>query len=172
MAAWLDAGAVRGSFREALRGLPDLERLAARVACARATPRDLGALRDTLARLPGLARGLAELAASTCRGARARSPCRRSCASGSRAALVDEPPPVARDGGVIRAGFDALRDELRRRSRTRASAGSPSSRPRERARTGIASLKVGLQPGVRLLPRGDARAPRQGARRTTSAARR
>src|SRR5258708_10139089 len=45
----------RASFREALRGLPDLERLASRIACAKATPRDLGALRDAMRRLPDLA---------------------------------------------------------------------------------------------------------------------
>jgi DNA mismatch repair protein MutS len=72
VAAWLAAGSPRGSFREALRGLPDLERLAARVACAKATPRDLGALRDALGRLrwPRPANGWR---------------CRPSCAIASRA---------------------------------------------------------------------------------------
>jgi DNA mismatch repair protein MutS len=49
---WLAGGVERGSFRETLRGFPDLERLASRLALGRATPRDLGALRDALHRLP------------------------------------------------------------------------------------------------------------------------
>src|SRR5207247_11130967 len=56
---WVEAGERRAAIREQMRGLPDLERLNARVACARATPRDLGALRDALARLPALAQALA-----------------------------------------------------------------------------------------------------------------
>ena len=36
--AWLDAGEARTALRESLAGVPDLERLAARLACAKATP--------------------------------------------------------------------------------------------------------------------------------------
>ena len=54
VAAWIASDSPRVPFREALRGLPDLERLAARIACAKATPRDLGSLRDALHRLPEL----------------------------------------------------------------------------------------------------------------------
>src|SRR6185436_7148797 len=49
--AWLAAAAIRRDLRERLKGMPDLERLTARLAASRATPRDLGALRDTLHRL-------------------------------------------------------------------------------------------------------------------------
>src|SRR5262245_29131763 len=55
VARWLAAGVGRAEVREALRGMADLERLAARIACERATPRDLGALRDALTRMPVLA---------------------------------------------------------------------------------------------------------------------
>ncbi len=140
--AWRAAGALRGGFREALRGFPDLERLASRLACERATPRDLGALRDALARLPGLAARSREVggpnrpAVGT---ALAGLPeLHRSLAE----ALVDEPPPLAREGGIIRPGHDAHRDRLHElaHSGKRWIADLESS---ERARTGIHSLKIG-----------------------------
>src|SRR6185295_2064480 len=68
---WREAATVRASFREALRGFPDLQRLAARLACDRATPRDLGVLRDALARLPELGERLKDLAGPTAPAARA-----------------------------------------------------------------------------------------------------
>ena len=139
VAAWFEAA--RGSFREALRGLPDLERLAARIACAKATPRDLGALRGALGRLPGLAEGLAaagEAFASTA-GALAVPP---ELFVRLRSALVDEPPVASREGDVIREGFDELRDSLHAlaHSGKRWIAELEAS---ERERTGIPSLKVG-----------------------------
>ena len=139
VAAWFEAA--RGSLREALRGLPDLERLAARIACAKATPRDLGALRGALGRLPGLAEGLAaagEAFASTA-GALAVPP---ELFVRLRSALVDEPPVASREGDVIREGFDELRDSLYAlaHSGKRWIAELEAS---ERERTGIPSLKVG-----------------------------
>ncbi len=142
VAAWLAAGTVRGSFREALRGLSDLERLAARVACERATPRELGALRDTLARLPELAATLATLPGEALAAARSALVVPPALAERLHAALVDEPPPVSREGGVIRTGHDAVRDELDdlAHSGKRWIAELEAS---ERARSGIPSLKVG-----------------------------
>ncbi|MEO5988728.1 MAG: DNA mismatch repair protein MutS [Candidatus Eisenbacteria bacterium] len=142
VAAWLDSAAPRGSFREALRGLPDLERLSARVACGKATPRDLGALRDALARLPDLATGLASL--PTLAGPALRETLTVPVALSERlkAALVDEPPPVAKDGDIIRSAYDTHRDELfdLAHSGKRWIAELEAS---ERTRSGIGTLKVG-----------------------------
>ena len=140
--AWLRAGVTRAGFREALRGLTDLERLTARLACERATPRDLAALRDTLARLPGLAARLEDLGGpmvSTAREALAGIPELQATLA---RALVAEPPPLARDGGIVREGYDAHRDRLHdlARSGKRWISALEAS---ERDRTGIASLKVG-----------------------------
>ncbi|MBI1798112.1 MAG: DNA mismatch repair protein MutS [Candidatus Eisenbacteria bacterium] len=138
VAAWLDPAGSRPAFREALRGLPDLERLTARLACGRATPRDLGAVRDALERLPAIASVLASGHAA--RAALAVPPALRDLL---RRALTADPPPISRDGDVIRAGFDALRDELHAlaHSGKRWVAELETS---ERARTGIPSLKVGF----------------------------
>lgn len=142
VAAWSAAGTTRGGFRETLRGFPDLERLAARLACERATPRDLGALRDGLARLPGLAARLAEVGGPTAPQARTTLAGHPDLHDALASALVDEPPPVSRDGGIVRAGYDAHRDRLYElaHSGKRWIAELESS---ERARTGIANLKVG-----------------------------
>jgi DNA mismatch repair protein MutS len=137
---WLAAGERRTAFREKLRGFPDLERLAARVACARATPRDLGALRDALARLPALAESVAGLAEEAM--ARALSGIPELQALLARA-LVPEPPPVSREGGVIRAGYDAHRDSLDDLAHS-GKRWIAELEAAERARTGISSLKVGF----------------------------
>ena len=55
--------------------------------------------------------------------------------------LVDDPPALARDGGFIRDGVDPELDELRRISRSGKQV-IAEMEERERARTGIASLKV------------------------------
>jgi DNA mismatch repair protein MutS len=140
--AWLSAGVTRAAFRERLRAFPDLERLAARLALARATPRDLGAIRDALGRLPALASALDDLPGDA-RGDDADAlvgiP---ELLDELTRALVDEPPPVSREGGVIRTGYDGHRDRLDQlaHSGKRWIAELESS---ERARTGITSLKVG-----------------------------
>jgi DNA mismatch repair protein MutS len=130
---WLAAGTRRAAFREALRSFPDLERLAARLACGKATPRDLGALRDGLARLPDLGRlvGAPEALAGI-----------PELEDELRRALVDDPPPVSREGGVIRAGYDAERDHLDDLAHS-GKRWIAELEAQERARTGIGSLKVG-----------------------------
>ena len=139
---WLGAGERRAEFRERLRGFPDLERLAARVACARATPRDLGALRDALGRLPAFAESLAWMAeaAEEAQAALAGIPELETLLA---RALTSEPPPVSREGGVIRPGFDAHRDSLDDLAHS-GKRWVAELEATERARTGITSLKVGF----------------------------
>jgi len=136
--AWFHAGSARTAFRERLKGLADLERLGARLACGKATPRDLGALRDALARLPLLAAALEGLpgAGHALEGVPELEQLLRE-------ALVEDPPPLSRDGGIIRPGHDERRDELDAlaHSGKRWIAELESA---ERARSGIASLKVGF----------------------------
>ncbi|MEY4070365.1 MAG: hypothetical protein RL721_979, partial [Candidatus Eisenbacteria bacterium] len=139
VAAWLAGGSPRGSFRDALRGLPDLERLAARIAAGKATPRDLGALRDALQRLPGIAGALASGPFADDLAPLAVPP---AYAARLASALVDEPPVSAREGDIVRAGFDELRDRLYELAHS-GKQWIADLETRERERTGITSLKVG-----------------------------
>ena len=141
--AWLAAAAVRRELRERMKGLPDLERLTARLAAARSTPRDLGALRDTLGRLPALAGALESFAGGAAGDARAALDLDPALAAELGRALTDDPPPVASGGGVIRAGFDARRDQLDALAHS-GKRWIAELEIAERARTGIASLKVGF----------------------------
>ena len=132
----------RGKFRETLKAVHDLERLVARAALGTAGPRDLVSLRQSLAAVPRVKLMLERRA-----GAAARAAC---CAELDELTdvrdliertLIDEPPAFARDGGFTRDGIDAELDELRTISRSGRQV-IAEMEERERARTGIASLKV------------------------------
>jgi DNA mismatch repair protein MutS len=128
--------------RDALKPIGDMERILARVALRSARPRDLTRLAASLAALPRL-RG--EL--SHCGAARLGELCRQAgeypelCDLLARA-VVENPPAVIRDGGVIAAGFDAELDELRQISGNAGDFLLEIER-REREATGIPTLKVG-----------------------------
>ena len=141
--AWHEAGAARAALRETLRAFPDLERLAARLACGKSSPRDLGAIRDALARLPEIARAadtIGDPGALERREALAGAP---ALLERLRQALTDDPPPASREGGVIRPGFDAERDALDDLAHS-GKKWIAELEATERARTGIGSLKVGF----------------------------
>jgi len=127
----------RTGLREALDGVRDLERLGAKAAARRATPRDLGALRDSCARLPAVAPLLTGLY-----GLDDGFDLLADVAARVRLALVDRPPPILGEGDSIRPGFDPGLDELRslREGGRSYIAGLQAS---ERHRTGIPTLKVG-----------------------------
>ena len=127
----------RRGLREALDGVRDLERLGAKAAARRATPRDLGALRDSCARLPTVAPLLAGLY-----GLDDGFDLLSDLAERLRLALVDRPPPVLGEGESIRPGFDAPLDELRS-LREGGRSYIAGLQARERQRTGIPTLKVG-----------------------------
>jgi DNA mismatch repair protein MutS len=135
-------GPRRRACRHALAQIRDLERLAARVAAGRVLPRELLALRDSLAHVPLLreALGGAEAASLAELGGQL-DPLDDVRALIERGIAEDAPATLA-DGGVIRPGFDAELDALRD---TRDGAQDTIARLQagERQRSGIASLKVG-----------------------------
>ena len=151
----IDVGSARAGLRAALDGVRDIERLAARAAAGRANPRELGALRDSLLRLPEVQASLALLAARSLPGtgdprcptllvrATRRLDLLEDLAADLVASLVPRPPIALADGDAIATGCDAELDELRdlRDNGKRALAGIQQ---RERERTGIPSLKVGF----------------------------
>jgi DNA mismatch repair protein MutS len=140
-------GRGRARVREALEGVRDLERLAGRAAAGRATPRELGALRDSLHRLPDVLSGLTGLARrdrSTALGEiEEQFDLLADLAKTLGAGLSERPPATLADGGTIRPGYDAELDELRD-LRDGGKSTLTSIQERERSRTGIASLKIGF----------------------------
>jgi len=139
-------GRGRGRLHEALDGVRDLERLAGRAAAGRATPRELGALRDSFARLPDVLAALTSLAGAdrSAELAALAGECDPLADLGAEltAALVERPPATLAEGGVIRPGYDADLDETRS-LRDGGKQTIAAIQQRERDRTGIPSLKVG-----------------------------
>jgi DNA mismatch repair protein MutS len=131
--------AIRGA-RDSLKGMADLERIAARVALKSARPRDLSGLRDSLLRLPALQDALL-LAGPDLAGLIERLIFPAESLDHLARALKPEPGVVLREGGVINDGYDAELDELRA---LQSDCGGflMDMETRERARTGIATLRV------------------------------
>ena len=133
--------AERGKLRDALRGVHDLERLIARIAIGTAGPRDLVSLAESLRLLPRIRTVTADLKAPLVISLLAEIDDLADVRDAILATIVDEPPALARDGGVIRDGLDAQLDDLRAISRG-GKAAIASMEDAERARTSIASLKI------------------------------
>ncbi|WP_316230283.1 DNA mismatch repair protein MutS [Bradyrhizobium sp. SZCCHNR1051] len=116
VATFVADGAAREDIRSILRGAPDMTRAMARLSVGRGGPRDLAALRDgilaadqALARLSALDQPPQEVAfvmAALARPARA-------LAEEFARALDEQLPLIKRDGGFVRAGYDATLDETR-----------------------------------------------------------
>jgi DNA mismatch repair protein MutS len=140
-------GRGRERLREALDGVRDLERLAGRAALGRATPRELGALRDSILRLPDVAGSLGGLES------REQSALLETAAQKLdllidigellTGALVERPPAQLDDGDAIRSGYDPKLDDLKD-ARDGGKQYIASLQTLERQRAGIPSLKVGF----------------------------
>ncbi len=116
VACFVDDAAARDDVRAALRRAPDFARALTRLALGRGGPRDLAAIRDGIA----AAHAASERLASLARPATAISQLGTHLAAAPLAlaqelarALGDELPAFKRDGGFIRADYDAHLDELR-----------------------------------------------------------
>jgi DNA mismatch repair protein MutS len=130
------------TLREQLRGIGDLERILARVALRSARPRDLSTLRDGLAAAPSLRAIIASLDSPLLHALVARIGDHADTAALLAQAVVAQPPVLQRDGGVIADDYDAELDELRRLA-TNADQYLVELEEREKAASGIATLKVG-----------------------------
>ncbi len=131
----------RGKVREALKTVHDLERLIARVALATASPRDLVALRISLAAVPRIRVLLAECQAPLVISLAAALDDLADVRQWIEEAIHDESPALARDGGFVRDGLDKELDDLRHISRSGKQV-IAELEEQERKRTGIQSLKV------------------------------
>ncbi|HZW19146.1 MAG TPA: DNA mismatch repair protein MutS [Luteimonas sp.] len=141
VAALIDSGR-ESDLRETFRALGDVERILSRVALRSARPRDLGTLRDALGMLPQLRELLSPLDSPRLQELVAGMGEHDAQASLLAEALVEQPPVLARDGGVFADGYDAELAELRRLS-TSADQFLVDLEQREREASGIPTLKVG-----------------------------
>lgn len=130
-------------LREQLQNAYDMQRLTARVATGRCSPRDLACLARTLALLPKLKAKLSGRTAARLIELEAKLDLCPEIRTDIETALVDEPPMLTTDGGLIREGYHAQLDEWRDLAR-----GGKDWIVRYQAseieRTGIPNLKVGF----------------------------
>lgn len=148
----LHTTSVLQALRETLHALPDLERIATRMALLSVRPRELASLREALGALPQLqvliATALSEQGTEGVDAANSRllsiaqhllpPPGMQSLLA---TAIDAEPAVQVRDGGVIATGYDAELDELRAISSDNGTY-LLELEARERARTGIPTLRV------------------------------
>jgi DNA mismatch repair protein MutS len=159
--SFFEDGLRRGSLREALGGVPDLERLVGRIGAGIAAPREVVALRRGLEAVEGVRQALAGEGAAASEslpagqaglpGREASSPAERllsrlrPCEDVSRLiadAIADEPGATLEQGEVVRPGFSPELDQLRSLTRD-VRRYLAEMEAQEKARTGIKSLKVG-----------------------------
>ena len=131
----------RARFREMLGAVHDLERLVGRAALGTAGPRDLVALKQSLAAVPGVKLVLETVRAPLLCSLLAELDELTDVRALIDRTLIDEPPAFARDGGFTRDGVDPELDDLKGISRSGRQV-IAAMEERERARTGINSLKV------------------------------
>ncbi|OIM99983.1 DNA mismatch repair protein MutS [Idiomarina sp. MD25a] len=127
------------NLREQLKAITDIERIVARIGLRSARPRDFARLRDSLARLPELKR---DCTANALNYLNERIASFDKLLDLLTRAIIEQPPVLIRDGGVIAPGYDAELDELRDLA-TGATDYLTALERREREKTGIGSLKVG-----------------------------
>ena len=135
---------VRGEIRKELKGIQDLERLTSRITLGLATPRELVALRKSLAQLPVLKNFLTPPPAGgseLLRHLHGEIDELADVRERLERAIADEPPALGTDPGMIRSGYHAELDELRGLSQHSKQI-IAATEERERKRTGIASLKI------------------------------
>ena len=128
-------------FREELRGIGDVERILSRIALATARPRDLTTLRHALSVMPTIA-AMLQQGSPELQQAVGELPEFPELLGLLQRAIIDEPPVLIRDGGVIAKGYDEELDELRGLS-ANASDFLLRYEKGQKEQTGIPSLKVG-----------------------------
>ncbi len=138
----VQSAGLRARLREALLAVGDLERLVTRAAQALSSPRELVALRRSLEALPGVSAATAAAEALELRRLSSGLQEAPELAEQLTRALVDDPPASPREPGSIRAGYDRELDAIREASRS-ARDYIAALEEKERARTGIRTLKVG-----------------------------
>ncbi len=126
---------------EKMRSVGDIERILARIALLSARPRDLSTLCTTLQLLPEIQNTLSNIDSPLVRQLGQTISTHPAVVDRLQSAVIDEPPVLIRDGGVIKTGFDAELDELRELS-ANADQFLINLEKQEQQKTGISTLKV------------------------------
>ncbi len=129
-------------LNEVLRGIGDIERILTRIALKSARPRDLAQLRNALAQLPALQKCLAVHKSAHIKQLSKQISEHPKLHTLLNKAIIETPPLLIRDGGVIATGYDKELDELRS---LQENAGEFLAKleAKEKKETGINALKVG-----------------------------
>jgi DNA mismatch repair protein MutS len=139
--ALLSGGHVE-ALQASLKGIGDVERILTRVALRSARPRDLGSLGDALGRLPALHGQLGAIESPLLDELSAQIGVHKEQQRLLEKAIVDNPPMLIRDGGVIAPGYDDDLDDLRGIAEN-ADQYLTDLEKRERERLGVSTLKLG-----------------------------
>ncbi|MFN8594758.1 MAG: DNA mismatch repair protein MutS, partial [Anaerolineae bacterium] len=132
---------LRADLRQLLDGLYDVERLVGRIGFGNANARDLIALKVTLVRLPAIKARLSQTRSDRLRELEQQIDQLHDVATLVDRAIVDHPPILIREGGLIKSGYDATLDELREQV-SHGKSWLSDLEEKERTRTGIKSLRV------------------------------
>lgn len=133
---------VRGDLRDVLKRVADIERLTSRCATGVASPRDLVALRQSLAALPDLDDALRKVALERLHDLRQDLGDHQGLQTLLQNAVSEDAPLSPREGGIVKAGHDLELDQLRDLARNGKSY-IAALEAKERAATGLDKLKVG-----------------------------
>jgi DNA mismatch repair protein MutS len=138
----------RKKLQDEFAEIGDIERLIAKIATARATPRDVTAMKFILRRIPFVKKILRETShnsndPSTLASLDSQLKPLDFLADEIEKAIADNPPATLADGGVIRRGYNAELDELTTLAHS-AKEWVANLQKKERERTGISSLKIGF----------------------------
>lgn len=132
----------RDDIIELLKGIVDIDRLSGKVAYGSANARDLKSIGETLARFPQIKDKLAVFSSPMLEEINSALNNMNDLSDLLKRAIVDEPPFTVREGGIIRAGYNAQVDELNSLM-TDSQEIIAKIEERERAATGIKTLRIG-----------------------------
>lgn len=133
---------LRRELRDILGNIYDIERISTKISCGRANGRDLVSLKQSLSKLPALKEKTGFCISNILVSIEQQLDILEEVRTLIGTAIVSDPPPTIKDGGLIREGYDVALDELKYISKNGKS-WIANFQAEEIARTGINSLKVG-----------------------------
>ena len=132
---------MREEIREYLNPVYDLERLVSRITYQSANPRDLVAFKSSLSMLPAIKYLLKDSVCGELKTVEEELDALEDVHALISKAIVDEPPMIVREGGIIKEGYNEEVDKLRQ-AKTEGKNWLAQLEEQERERTGIKNLRI------------------------------